>query len=314
MRSAGRVAVPALLTVLLAGLAGRAGEAGDRLRAAASDPDPAARAAAIRALGEDAGGRRWWIVRSSLAPDRLALAPAAAEGGKWGGEEILTPVERAVGRSGFRLAVEGDEVRVHQPGREAPAVFRLSEVRRDTDGDGLTDLLEEEWGLSPLLADSDGDGEEDDGVDPFPLLPPGPVSDEDLVREAVLAFMSRFEPGVLHVRPGAMPRVQVEPGGRTRYLPEDGEGEGRLGVETLCRLEVGLDASRAEVSVMASRGRLASRWWTAFLRKAGGRWFVVATRFDGMSGDRCEKEGRPTRRTCVMLPPSLREAVADPGR
>jgi len=46
----------------------------------------------------------------------------------------------------------------------------LDAVRRDSDGDGLTDLLEEKLLLDPRVRDTDADGL-DDGDDPLPLTP-----------------------------------------------------------------------------------------------------------------------------------------------
>jgi tetratricopeptide (TPR) repeat protein len=68
--------------------------------------------------------------------------------------------------------------------------FEIAAVERDSDGDGLTDLLEEKLVLDPLSPDTDGDGIPD-GSDPLPLQPrsyeessePGPLL------EAVMPYL-----------------------------------------------------------------------------------------------------------------------------
>ncbi len=52
----------------------------------------------------------------------------------------------------------------------------LAELRRDTDGDGLTDLVERALLLDPQLADTDEDGL-NDAIDPLPQVPMRPGSD-----------------------------------------------------------------------------------------------------------------------------------------
>jgi hypothetical protein len=68
----------------------------------------------------------------------------------------------------------------------------LDDIERDSDGDGLTDLLEEKLGTNPLDPDTDHDGLRDD-VDPLPqasrIAPP--VADSEVIRmtlEAVFGY------------------------------------------------------------------------------------------------------------------------------
>ena len=75
-----------------------------------------------------------------------------------------------------------------------------AELTRDTDGDGLTDVVERWLGLDPLKADSDGDGLPD-GIDKSPFAAPRPLSDEERAMQAVLTLfcLSEAEPNVNHV-------------------------------------------------------------------------------------------------------------------
>lgn len=68
----------------------------------------------------------------------------------------------------------------------------LDDVERDSDGDGLTDLLEEKLGTNPFDPDTDHDGLRDD-IDPLPQASRTgpPVADSDVVRmtlEAVFGY------------------------------------------------------------------------------------------------------------------------------
>jgi hypothetical protein len=56
------------------------------------------------------------------------------------------------------LDVEEDEEDVAATATTHPLQLRLGFWRRDSDGDGLTDLLERRLGLDPARADTDGDG------------------------------------------------------------------------------------------------------------------------------------------------------------
>jgi hypothetical protein len=73
----------------------------------------------------------------------------------------LPPVDLRVRRS-------ADDVYIERP---------LAELRRDSDGDGIPDVLEHKIRTDPLRADTDGDGL-DDGIDPLPQVsvrePPHP--------------------------------------------------------------------------------------------------------------------------------------------
>jgi hypothetical protein len=63
-------------------------------------------------------------------------------------------------------------------------------VKRDSDGDGLTDLMEEKLGLDPLSPDTDDDGIPD-GSDPLPLQPRSEAesSERGQLLEAVLPYL-----------------------------------------------------------------------------------------------------------------------------
>jgi outer membrane protein assembly factor BamB len=65
-------------------------------------------------------------------------------------------------------------------------------LRKDTDGDGWTDLVEQRLGTDPTKADSDGDGLPD-GQDKNPLAAPRPLTEAEQVLAAAFEARYRFE-------------------------------------------------------------------------------------------------------------------------
>ncbi|MEA2325450.1 MAG: hypothetical protein QOE68_409 [Thermoanaerobaculia bacterium] len=110
----------------------------------------------------------YWILRST---DR---------GGTWNrplytGLRVLQPYEVVIGSTlpmlrddGVRIEVATTEI--DGPIKELLAVdFKWRDLERDSDGDGLTDLVEERILTDPQSADTDSDGLAD-GVDPLPQV------------------------------------------------------------------------------------------------------------------------------------------------
>ena len=78
-------------------------------------------------------------------------------------EVVKAPIDRA------SVTLPPLRLRLEDAPRPLILSFDLDEVRRDSDGDGLTDLLEDKLLLNPRVSDSDGDGL-GDRDDPLPLL------------------------------------------------------------------------------------------------------------------------------------------------
>jgi len=132
---------------------------GDEIVALASshDVDP----------GEDSGGG-YWIVRS------------ADRGATWNrplytGLRVGQPYQAVVGSTLPMLRDDGVRIDVTMTDtdgriREGIAIdLKWSDLERDSDHDGLTDLMEERILTDPKNADTDGDGLPD-GVDPLPQV------------------------------------------------------------------------------------------------------------------------------------------------
>ena len=155
-------------------------------------PSPHMAGGRLRFLAETDGedGRRGVLLAApSLGGLRLAVARALPGSRDSFEGELVTGIPCPVGGTSIELAVRGGRVRVRWIGGKEPVSehsLALADLLRDTDADGLTDLLERALGTDPAAADSDGDGE-DDTTDPFPLLPPAPVTEETEILAAAWA-------------------------------------------------------------------------------------------------------------------------------
>ena len=103
----------------------------------------------------------------------------------------------------FALRLAGSVLDVERTDEAAGSVkVDLTDVDRDRDGDGLSDLVEARLGTDPGVADSDGDGLSD-SEDPNPDRPPrSPLGEEQEIAGAVFEQVMTFEdrsPGLLLV-------------------------------------------------------------------------------------------------------------------
>jgi hypothetical protein len=121
---------------------------------------------------------------------------------------------------------------------EAP----LSALRQDTDGDGLTDLVEERLLLDAQAPDTDADGLHD-GEDPLPQVPPSrgkePMTVEARVMAAVFAWLNRDDSA---------------PQGLEVGLPEPGQPQQPLRLPKGTTLESPLDVTFLEAERSMLRG------------------------------------------------------------
>jgi hypothetical protein len=101
------------------------------------------------------------------------------------------------------VRLEGRRLEVRRvDGAHEVAHVDLAEAARDTDKDGIPDLIERRLFLDPRRADTDGDGRAD-GVDPVPNAAP---SAEDEASAAATAFFDQYY-GIM--APGAREPVLV---------------------------------------------------------------------------------------------------------
>lgn len=201
-------------------------------------------------------------------------------------------------------------------GKEAPKEFRKipkaklistewvkvfpddAEIRKDADGDGLTDLVEGRLGTDPKLADTDKDGLRDD-VDPCPNAAPRALGDrEKIVAAAVAAQFFENDWGV----PAVIEVDKVEPFEMYGY-PQPliwtkprvlgvldsmyGGGVNSIAFRPVVRnfdqkipdnadwLELSPDGKTAHTMISRYSGGLNGEGVEVVLRKVGDDWFVT---------------------------------------
>lgn len=167
-------------------------------------------------------------------------------------------------------------------------------LRKDTDGDGLTDLVEARLGTDPARADTDGDGLSD-LVDPCPTAAPRPLGDTEQIVAACLEarfFAEGWEtPAVLSaegVKPfelyGYASTVLWETPGRKIPLADlYGGGVNMISFQSDERTDKGqksfirysADHKTAYTLIRRYSGGLNGDGIAVTLRKIGAEWFVI---------------------------------------
>ncbi len=180
-----------------------------------------------------------------------------------------------------------------------------SNLTRDTDGDGLTDVIERRIGTRLDLADSDGDGLSD-AVDCNPLVAPRELSEEEQVLAAAFGacfnFTIRRSPALVRFPKGMKPFelcgwnwiVVPEAAESTRelaclvgtgtdrvsFLPPS-EDFGFLPMEHADTPDIilwGKDRTEAKLSVYDYFGNVGAVTWEVHLRKIEGQWTSIRVR------------------------------------
>ncbi len=129
----------------------------------------------------------------------------------------------------------------------------LAALRRDSDGDGVTDVEEARLATDPADPDTDHDGLSD-GIDPAPLGAEEPKTPEDEVREAAYEqLVGRFVRGQLLIEKSTGPRLDVR-GVRFRLItlrPDELEAyKKRFGFKVTFNVDVKMkDKDHAAVAV-----------------------------------------------------------------
>lgn len=216
-------------------------------------------------------------------PPCLFLATQA--GGQWS-RPLMVPLP-VPGYPGVTIAgVGGDRVRVGflpqpQSGNPMSSIYPspdavevlLSEIQKDTDGDGWTDIAERHLGTSWQNADTDRDGIPDDR-DPAPTYRERPTdkTDEDvqILRRAVFAmFGLTAAPGALFVADSSR-QLQLDglPG---PVIYHEGNGSVRVTWKILSKTP-----TEATVEITDFEGALAGSGNDVKLRKIDDAWYVVS--------------------------------------
>ena len=173
-----------------------------------------------------------------------------------------------------------------------------SQVRKDTDSDGLTDLVENRLGTDPKVADTDRDGLRDD-VDPCPNAAPKSMSDrEKIVAAAVAAQFFEIDwrvPAVISVAKVAPfelagyphPLIWTVGPGEGNLASMYGAGVNTIGFRPVQRdfsqripkdadwLKISADGKTAQTMIRRYSGGLNGEGVEVVLRKVGDEWFVT---------------------------------------
>ena len=167
------------------------------------------------------------------------------------------------------------------------AEFSLAAARKDTDNDGLPDLVEMQLGTDDRLADSDHDGVPD-GKDANPLTTKhDAASDEIEIRQAV--FSMQFATGnsqdaiVIVTKPWGKPKAKDLPHASQEYRGFSGivlrAPQVRKGFVNVTSMSVKLTSkTTATVRVSDYEGPGAGATYRATVQKVRGKWVVTAFR------------------------------------
>jgi outer membrane protein assembly factor BamB len=253
----------------------------------------------------DAKGRTWGLLASGVIGSRGDLWLMEKVAGKW-----ANPLFTGVSTEGVsRWAKDKPEPKIGgKTGAElvkADWVAILAdnaEIRRDTDGDGLTDLVEKRLETDSQKADTDGDGDSD-SLDPWPNAARSAETEEEKVLAAVFEaryFLDPSEgPALVYLPPNMKPFEMPGRAGVSIWATGDGKKWSRP-LEQSYEQGVGFvrfqgsrtnpapvrwsqDRQTAYVGISIYYGGLNGTGYEAVVRKFGGEWFVVSLRMTFIS-------------------------------
>ena len=246
---------------------------------------------AVVSTQQDTKGHTWGLFSSSILGYGRALFIVEKRGTGWG-----TPLFTGVGTAGdefpktFRgipteklMATEWIKIFPDDP-----------TIRKDTDGDGLTDLAEVRLGTNPKKADTDGDGLSD-AVDPCPTVAPRPLGDtEQIIAACIEAWLfgqENIEDPVIVSTKRTVPFEVYSHEGQVLWEKRGGSRwRSRIGLYRVGNvfldfnspdapggqlIAYGPDRQTARIVLSPDDGGCIVRDGTFSLKKIDGEWFVV---------------------------------------
>ena len=258
----------------------------------------------------DSSGRTWGLITSGALGNGGDLWLVEKSAGEWSRPVFTGLTLGYPGSSVSDLTPEEKRVQELLDGPWSSALVGDREILQDSDGDGLTDLVERRLTTNPKLADTDGDGA-GDATDPWPNAPwRDDLSDSEQVLAAawearfhfsppgVGAFVFLAEPGMrpFEIAGGFAPVVWQEERGRKVRTPLEASfsrGVGLLSFSLEAGKPTGEGADRvldwnenrseARVTVNAVFGPLNGTGYEAVVRKFGSNWVVVRLKLSWVS-------------------------------
>ncbi len=226
----------------------------------------------LRHKGSDG---RWWAV---FEWDKFGLANDEA------GEPDVWVTSSTDGRFWDpAILIERREPLMHWLRQVADDPSRLGEFTRDSDADGLPDLVESRYGTGPENPDTDGDGVTD-GRDGNPLTPAGQVAgDEAEIRQAVFSilFATCDSDYPIYVVPRGEFADQEYRGYQGVVLRSP---EIKLGRVNITGIEVEMKSPASAVADITDyEASEAASGHRALVEKVHGRWVVVDFRMTWIS-------------------------------
>ena len=222
------------------------------------------------------------------------------DNGVWS-RPMLIPHQSYRTATNFSLAIEKEDILIlsytqekpagrtlmegtFDPGKEAPVLGRreirisLSEILKDSDGDGWTDVEEVRLGLDPRNPDTDGDGlkDGDDGAPNYAAKPEDKGSDEvAVIQKAIFATFglsgSRF---LLIVGPKSRPVQAWGYSGPILYGRKEWAEKQEFGT-VFVDWEATVEGDNAKVMIRDHEGPLAGGGQEVLLQRKNGTWIVV---------------------------------------
>lgn len=258
-----------------------------------------------KVLGEkkDGQGRTWGLLESGALGSSGDLWLVEKVDGKW-----ANPLFTGVSSRGVSRWVQPKPAEPTVGGKTGPElaksdwVYHLAtnpDIRKDTDGDGLTDLVEVRLGTDLRKADTDGDGDSD-AIDPWPNAAARPATEEEKVLAAV--FDARYflnlsdGPALIYLPKGMKPFEMTGRQGVSLWASRD-DGKWSHPLERCYEQGIGLvnftsesranqdqiitwnkDRTAATLGIRIYYGGLNGTGYTAQVQKFGDEWFVVSLR------------------------------------
>lgn len=243
---------------------------------------------------KDAKGRTWELFRSTILGNFSDLFLIEKRATGWGTPLFTGASTGSTFRNSAPKAFRGIPIAKLVATEWIKLFPEDATIRKDTDGDGLTDLVEVRLGTNPKKADTDGDGLSD-AVDPCPTAAPRLLGDTEQIIAACIEacfFGLDWDTPALIAAEGVAPfelygtqgqafwsrPAKPDPlngvyGGGVNLLNFRYPGEGTPPKNQL----IAFSPDRQSARVIFSRysGGLNGEGTEVFLKKIDGEWFVV---------------------------------------